>query len=68
MELAMPEELSHEQIHNLVVKIKEKHPLVFAEIVDVYKLGSFQKLLILDNLLMDHPDLYCTFFEQKPER
>lgn len=68
MELAIPEELSHEQIHNLVVMIKERHPRVFAEIVDIGKLGSFQKLLILDNLLMDHPDLYCSFFEQKPER
>ena len=68
MELALPEELSNEQIHTLVSDLKDRHPKVFADCIDIFKISSLQKLLILDNLLMDHPDLYCTFFQQEPER
>lgn len=68
MELALPEELSTDQIHNIVTELKDRHPKVFADCVDIFKISTLQKLLILDNMLMDHPDLYCTFFKQEPDR
>lgn len=65
---APPEELSNEEIRNLVTLLKEKYPAVFADCIEITRLGSFQHLVILDTMLMDHPDLYITLFEQEPER
>jgi predicted Zn-dependent protease with MMP-like domain len=64
MHIDLPEELSAEKVHNIVAEIQEKHPKVFAELVNIQKLAHFQKLAILDELLMEHPDLYCGFFKQ----
>lgn len=69
MNLALPEELTREQIHLLVCEIQAKHPKVFADLVDLKYVTAVQKLKILDNMLMDHPDLYCSFFTvEEPER
>jgi len=69
MDLALPEELTREQIHLLCCEIQAKHPKVFAELVDLKGVPASQKLKILDTMLMDHPDLYCSFFSQEePER
>lgn len=69
MEIALPEELTREQIHLLVSEIQAKHPKVFAELIDLKFVTAVQKLKILDNMLMDHPDLYCSFFcIEEPER
>lgn len=68
MELALPEELTREQIHLIVCEIQAKHPAIFAELVDLKFVTAIQKLKILDNMLMDHPDLYCSFFTQSLDR
>jgi len=69
MEISVPEELCPQKVYDIVGAIQTKHPKIFAELVDLKHLTSMQKLRILDNLLMDHPDLYCSFFEQGlPER
>ena len=69
MDLVLPEELTQSETHFICCAIKEKHPKIFAELVDVKFMAASQKFKILDNLLMEHPDLYCQFFDQEePER
>jgi len=68
MQLALPEELSKAQVHSIVSELKDNYPKVFADCVDVFKMTPFQKLKVLDNVLMDHAELYYVFFKQEPER
>lgn len=68
MEITLPEELTREEVHFLCSDLQTKHPKVFAECVDLKHFTPLQKLRILDEMLMEHPDLYCAFFEQEPER
>lgn len=64
----LPEELTIDEIHDLVAKLRIRYPKVFLDCIDMNKLSSFHKLIILDNMLMDHPDLYCSLFRQSQEQ
>lgn len=68
MELALPEEMTRAEIHTICCEIKRRHPKIFGELVDLTYVSPTQKLKILDNLLMDHPDLYCRLFNEQPNR
>jgi hypothetical protein len=68
MELALPEELSDYHVHKLIEELKDRYPIVFADCVDIFKISPLHKMLILDTMLMDHPDLYLTLFRPEPER
>lgn len=59
---AVPEALTPDQITRAIIDLKEYQPELFSSLVDVEMLTEFQKLLIVDNLLLDHPDVYLQMF------
>jgi len=68
MEIVLPEELTRQEIHAICCEIQRRYPKVFAELIDLKYVSASHKLKILDNMLMDHPDLYCQFFDERPNR
>lgn len=58
----VPEALTPDQITQAIIDLKEYQPELFCSLVDVEMLTEFQKLLIVDNLLLDHPDIYLQMF------
>jgi hypothetical protein len=63
MEINLPEELSAQRVHEIVTQIKVTRPTLYAELLPVLNLTEKQKLKILDNMLMDHPHIYSSFFK-----
>ena len=68
MKIDLPEDLSWEQVHRVVKNIKDVNPALFCSLVDIKSLTHNQKMKILDNMLMDHPDLYAGHFTQSIDR
>jgi hypothetical protein len=60
--MTVPEALTPDQITQAIIDLKEYQPELFSSLVDVEMLTEFQKLLIVDNLLLDHPDIYLQMF------
>jgi len=60
--MTVPEALTPDQITQAIIDLKEYRPELFSSLVDVEMLTEFQKLLIVDNLLLDHPDIYLQMF------
>jgi hypothetical protein len=68
MNVDTPEKLTWEQAHIVVSKIKDTNPELFAELVDMKYFSHKHKMKILDNMLMEHPDLYIRYFTQILDR
>lgn len=64
MYIDLPEDLTPNQLVKFVNLIKSSNPRLYGELLATSDLLLFQKLKILDNMLMDHPDLYANYLQQ----
>jgi hypothetical protein len=62
MDIKPPEDLGPFRICQIVSRIREYDPELYAELLPPIDLTKEQRLKVLDNLLLDHPHVYCTFF------
>lgn len=62
--MTLPEILTPDQITRAIIDLQEYQPELFSSLIDMGMLTDFQKLLIIDNLLLDHPDVYLQLFRE----